>query len=53
MNRFKGLELVNKVPEEIWIKVHNIVQEAVNKSIPKKKKCKKKKWLPKEAFTNS
>ena len=53
MNRFKGLELVNKVSEEIWIEVHNIAQEAVNKSIPKKKKCKKTKWLPKEAFTNS
>ena len=34
MNRFKGLDLVNRVPEELWMKVHNIVQEAVNKTIP-------------------
>ena len=53
MNRFKGLELVNKVPVELWIEVHNIAQEAVNKSKPKKKKCKMTKGLPKEAFTNS
>ena len=50
MNRFKGFELVNKVPEELWIEVHNIAQGAVNKSIPKKKKCKKTKWLPEEAL---
>jgi len=42
-NRFKRLDLVNRVPEELWTKVHNIVQEAVNKIIPKKKKCKKAK----------
>ena len=48
-NRFKGLDLVNKVPEELWTEVHNIVQEAVNKTIPKKKKSKKAKWLCEEA----
>ena len=40
-NRFKGLELVNSVPEELWAEVHNIIQEAVNKTNPKKKKSKK------------
>ena len=49
-NRFKGLDLVNKVPEELWTEVHNIVQEAVNKTIPKKKKSKKAKWLSEEAL---
>ena len=44
-NRFKGLDLIDRVPEEQWKKVHNIVQEAVIKTIPKKKKCKKVKWL--------
>ena len=44
-NRFKALELINSVPEELWMEVHNIVQEAVNKTIPKKKKSKKAKWL--------
>ena len=44
-NRFKGLDLVDRVPEEPWIKFHNIVQEAVIKTIPKKKKCKKDKLL--------
>ena len=39
--RFKGLDLVDRVPEELYIEVHNIVQEAVSKTIPKKKKCKK------------
>ena len=42
-NRFKGLDLVDGVPEELWTEVHNIVQEAVIKTIPKKKKCKKAK----------
>ena len=42
-NRFKRLDLVNRVPEELWTKVHNIVQETVNKIILKKKKCKKAK----------
>ena len=41
MNRFKGLDLVDRVPEELWKKVRNIVQEAVTKIIPKKRKCKK------------
>ena len=43
-NRFKGLDL-DRVPEELWTKVHNIVQKAVIKTIPKKKKCKKANWL--------
>ena len=43
MNRFKGLDLVHKVPEDLWMEVGNIVQEAVTKTIPKKKKCKKAK----------
>ena len=42
-NRFKGLDLIERVPEELWTEVHNIVQEAVIKTIPKKKKCKKAK----------
>ena len=49
-NRFKGLDLVDKVPEELWVEVCNIVQEAVIKTIPKKKKCKKAKWLSEEAL---
>ena len=49
-NRFKGLDLVDRVPEEIQMEVHNIVQEAVTKTIPKKKKCKKAKWLFEEAL---
>ena len=48
MNRLKGLDLVDRVPEEIWTEVHNLVQEAVTKTIPKKKKCKKAKWLSEE-----
>ena len=43
MNRFKGLNLVDRVPEELWMEVHNIVQEVVTKTISKKKKCKKAK----------
>ena len=50
MNRFKGLDLVDIVPEELWMKVQNIVQEAMTKTIPKKKKCKKAKWLSEEAL---
>ena len=42
-NRFKELDLVDRVPEELWVEVHNIVQEAMDKTIPKKKKCKKAK----------
>ena len=43
-NRFKGLDLIDRVPEELWTEVSDIVQEAVMKTIPKKKKCKKAKW---------
>ena len=50
MNRFKGLDLVDRVPEEIWTEVRNILQESVTKSIPKKKKCNKAKWLSEEAL---
>ena len=50
MNRFKGLDLVNRVLEELWREVCTIVQEAANKTIPKKKKCKKAKWLSEEAL---
>ena len=49
-NRFKGLDLIDRVPEELWTEVCDIVQEAVIKTIPKKKKCKKAKWLPEEAL---
>ena len=49
-NRFKGLELVNSEPEELWMEVRNTVQEAVKKKIPKKKKSKKAKWLSEEAL---
>ena len=49
-NRFKGLNLIDKVPEELWMEVPDIVQEAVIKTIPKKKKCKKAKWLSEEAL---
>ena len=49
-NRFKGLDLIDRVPEELWMEVHDIVQEAVIKTIPKKKKCKKEKWLSEEAL---
>ena len=45
MSRFKGLDLVDRVPEELWTEVRNIVQELVTKTIPKKKKCKKAKFL--------
>ena len=45
MNRFKALDLIDRVPEALWTKVHNIVQDAVTKTIPKKNKCKKTKWL--------
>ena len=49
-NIFKGLDLIDKVPEELWTEVPIIVQEAVIKTIPKKKKCKKAKWLSEEDF---
>ena len=49
-NRFKGLDLIDRVPEELGTKVHHIVQEVVIKTIPKKKKCKKEKWLSDKAL---
>ena len=49
-NRFKGLDLLDRVPEELWTEVCDIVQEAVIKTIPKKKECKKTKWLSEEAL---
>ena len=49
-NRFKGLDLTDRVPEELWSEVRNIVQEAVIKTIPKKKKFKEAKWLFEEAL---
>ena len=49
-NSFKGLDMIDRVPEELWIEVHDIVQETVIKTILKKKKCKKAKWLPEEAI---
>ena len=48
-NRFKGLDLIDRVPEELWTEVHNIVQGAVIRSIPRKKKCRKAKGLSEEA----
>ena len=50
MNRFKGLDLVNSVPEELWTEVCNIAQEATKKNMPKKKKSNKEKWLSEEAL---
>ena len=50
MDRFMGLELVNKVPEELWTEVHNIVHEAAKKKHNKEKKCKKAEWLSEEAL---
>ena len=50
INRFEGLGLIDRVPEELWTEVHNIVQESVTKTIPKKKKCKKAKRLSEEAY---
>ena len=49
-NRFKGLDLIDRVPEELWMEVCDIVQEAVIKTIPMEKKCKKAKWLSEEAL---
>ena len=49
-NRFKGLDLINRLPEELWMEVRDIVQEAVIKTIPNKKKCKKAKCLSEEAL---
>ena len=47
-NRIKGLDLIDRVPDELWTAFHDIVQEAVIKTIPKKKKCRKEKWLSEE-----
>ena len=49
-NRFKGLDLVHRVPEELWTEVCNTVQEVMTKTIPKKRKCKKARWLSEEAL---
>ena len=49
-NRFKGLDLIDRVPDELWIEVHDIIQDTWIKTIPKKKKCKKAKWLSEEAL---
>ena len=49
-NRFKGLDLIDRVPDELWTEVHDTVQETGIKTIPKKKKCKQAKWLPEEAL---
>ena len=50
MNSLKGVDLVDRAPEELWTEVRNIVQEAVTKTIPKKNKCKKAKWLSEETL---
>jgi len=50
INGFKGLDMLDRVPKELWMEVHDIVQEAVIRTIPKKKKCKKTKWLSEEAL---
>ena len=49
-NRFKGLDLIDRVPDELWTEVHDIVQETGIKNIPMEKKCKKAKWLSEEAL---
>ena len=49
-NRFKGLDLIDREPDELWMEVRDIVQETGIKTIPKKKKCKKSKWLSEEAL---
>ena len=49
-NRFKGLDLIDRVPDELWMEVRDTVQETGIKIIPKKKKCKKAKWLSEEAL---
>ena len=49
-NRFKGPDLINRVPDELWMEVHDIIQQAVIKTNSKKKKCKKAKWLSEEAL---
>ena len=49
-NRLKGLDLIDRVPDELWTEVHDTVQETGSKTIPKKNKCKKSKWLSDEAL---
>ena len=49
-NRFRGLDLIDRVPEELWTKVYIVAQEAGMKTTPKKKKCRKAKWLSEEAL---
>ena len=49
-NRFKGLDLIDRVPDELWMEVHDIVEETGIKTIPKKKQCKKAKWMSEEAL---
>ena len=49
-NRFKGLDLIHRVPEKLWVEVQDVVQEAVIKTTPKRKKCKMAKWLSEEAL---
>ena len=49
-NRFKGLDLIDRVPDELWMEVYDIVQETGIKTTPKKKKCKKAKWLSEESL---
>ena len=49
-NRFKGLDLIDRVPDELWTEVHEVVQETGINTIPKKKKCKNAKWLSEEAL---
>ena len=50
INRFKGLNLIDRVPGELWTEIHDIVDEMGVKTMPKKKKCKKAKWLSEEAL---
>ena len=49
-NRFKGLDQIDRVPDELWTEVHDVVQETGIKTIPKKKKCQKAKWLSEEVL---
>ena len=49
-NRFKGLDLIDRVPDDLWMEVHDIVEETGSKTIPMEKKCKKAKWLSGEAL---
>ena len=52
-NRFKGLDLIDRVPDELWMEVRDIIQETGIKTIPMEKKCKKAKWLFEEALQNT